>query len=229
MEAVIIMNSVKNARVAFFLASINLADKLELANSLRKSLSILDGDPLIMPIPDDAPSDIPRIILRSKNEEYSLIVAPQRIDFFYGNKEQGNRLYNEFTQETLKTIKIIEEIVMQKFSASINRLGLIVDMSLEKDDGIKYILSYFGKPFKYKEKLLEGQIHMFNKETIDGFSINNWIRIIAQKHDKNKTNVLISNDINTIIEDGKSYTNDEINKFYNSMLRYITENIKYYV
>lgn len=225
----IFMNFVKNARIAFFFASINLTDKLELANSLKKSLSMLDGDPLLMPIPDDAPSDIPRIILRSKTQEYALNVAPQRIDFFYNNKQKNSRLYGDFTREILKTVKTIEDIVMQKFSASINRLGLIIDMSLKKDDPIKYMLNCFNKSFKYKDALLEAQIHMYNKETVDGFNLNNWIRIIAQKHDKNKTNVIVSNDINTIIEDKKSYTNEEINKFYSSMLKYVTENIKHYV
>lgn len=223
------MNSIKNARIAFFLASINLTDKLELANSLKKSLVILDGDPLIMPIPDDAPSEIPRIILRSKSEEYALNVAPQRIDFFFNNKEQKRGLYDDFTKEMLKKIKIIEEVVTQKFSANINRLGLIIDMSLQKDDAIKYILNYFSEAFKHKEDLLEGQIHIFNREAVDSFDVNNWIRIIAQKHDKKKSDILVSNDINTVIEDGKSYSSEEINKFYSSMLKYVTENIKHYV
>jgi len=225
----IFMSCIKNARIAFFLASINLTDKLELANSLRKSLTVLDGDPLIMPIPDDAPTEIPRIILRSKSEKYALNVTPQRIDFFYSNKEQDGSHYEDFTKEILRTIKTIENIVMQKFSVRINRLGLMVDMSLKKDDAIKYILNYFNKSFILKDNPLEAQIHMFNRETVGGFNVNNWIRIIAQKHDEKRTNVLISNDINTLIEKGKSHTSEEVNKFYSSMLKFVIENLKDYV
>lgn len=222
------MYSVKALRIALFFTSLNFADKLEIANSLTKSLSVLDGNPLIIPIPDDAPADIPRIILKSKNEDYSVNIAPQRVDFFYNEKGSEPKTYKTFSMEMLETIRILENVLRQNFAANVNRIGLMVDVGLEQGDAIKYILKYFSKTFIHKKGLQEVQIHTLNNETINGFNVNNWIRIFAQERDENRTKVLIRNDINTLVDDKKTYTDKEINGFFSSALEAVTENIKNY-
>lgn len=223
------MNFVRNARVALFFSSINLTKKLDLASSLKTSISALDGDPLIMPIPDDAPSDIPRIILTSKNKEYSLNLSPKRVDFFYNNLSSKSTTYDNFTKEMIKTIKIIDETLRTNHSATINRLGLIVDFELDKKNAIRYAKDFFNKSFVFKDNLLEEQIHLLNREIKEGFRFNNWIRIIAQTHNEKMPKVIISNDINTLVREDKTFSNVEVNKFYTQMLKYVTENITPYV
>lgn len=223
------MNSVKNARIALFFSSINLAEKLELANALRKSIKELDGDPLIMPIPDDAPAEIPRIVLTSKNKEYSLNLSPQRLDFFFNNQLQATGQYNDFVTNMIKHIEIIDEKLRNDFSAKINRMGLIVDFTLDKKDAIEYLKGFFEKSFSFKENTIEGQVHFLNRENQAGFEINNWIRIISQTKDEKRPSILISNDLNSIVRKGDPISKSDVEKFFKTMFDYVPENVKNYV
>ncbi len=85
-----------NIRMVLFSPGIVIMNKLEVAHNINKVLSFLfDGDPVIVPLSEDAPSELPRIQLNSKKGIYSLSIAKNRIDFVFRNKDHQEK--NSFT------------------------------------------------------------------------------------------------------------------------------------
>ena len=79
-------------QLVLFSPGVVVVNKLKTASALNDVLSgVLDGDPAIIPLPDDAPPEIPRIILKSKDEQYNLKTANSRIDFFFRYKKEQEK------------------------------------------------------------------------------------------------------------------------------------------
>ena len=56
-------------QTAFFTPGLIFSDKLSLsAQLIKESGNIFDGDPIMLPIPPEAPPEFPRMILKSKDE-----------------------------------------------------------------------------------------------------------------------------------------------------------------
>ncbi|MBU3979476.1 hypothetical protein KJ980_03955 [Patescibacteria group bacterium] len=220
--------TVKSIHSAFFLSSINVSDKLILASNLKSILGeVLDGEPLILPIPDNAPHEIPRIILKSKNEEYELNISLSRVDFIFNNKSNAAIQYKKITEAVMKYLAKLSKVLIDKHSMSTNRTGLIVTFGSDVKV-IDKVLELFNVEFKDIKNKQEIQLNLLQKQTVGEFNVNNWVRIIAQKHDTSRQNYILLNDINIDIKDKKDLTSDLINKFYNTMFNEIVKNIKPY-
>jgi len=64
-----------------FTPGFNFVTAKILTSLLDLRSGLLDGDPTILPLPEDAPVDIPRIILKNKDNSLRLEATPIRINF----------------------------------------------------------------------------------------------------------------------------------------------------
>src|SRR4030042_5019151 len=66
---------------------------------MQLELDVFDGDPLVLPLPEDAPHEIPRITLENKEKTFKLEAAPARINFFRSMTSEEDRIIpNDFVR-----------------------------------------------------------------------------------------------------------------------------------
>ncbi len=220
---------VKSIQAALFIASIDLTNKITVANELKSSLiKIFNGEPLILPIPDDAPPEIPIIILKSKDESFALNIARSRIDLFFKNIRNADISVDSVSSDLLALINDISRILFKKFSCTINRMGTIATLSLDKEDSVTDLVSHLdGKYFNASGKC-EAQVHLLSKEDLGEYQVNNWVRVVAQDHEPRNDKLLVVTDINTQREAIRNYDLDKIIHFFKLAFTQIKNSTKLY-
>lgn len=220
---------IKFFQSAFFLSSINLSNKLNLASEvLTKFNDLIDGEPMILPIPENAPLEIPRIILKSKNQEYEIDISFTRVDFIYNNKTNTQEEYVAFSSRIKKIVNDLSTILIDKYSMTTNRIGIILTLGANENTLDKAI-SFFKDEYTEIKNKKEIHINWLEKRDIEEFKVNDWIRIVAQDVDNNRPKYTITNDLNIVANgDAGNLTKDLIKKFYNITFKEMKKNISQY-
>lgn len=207
---------IKDIRFVLFLSSINLSNKAKLVNNINdESKNIYDGEPLFLPFKDDAPQEIPRVILKSKDEESVLQLAQSKIDFIFVNnlnrKIEPKDKLEQFGNAILKNIKLLRT----KYSLSVNRVALICTFSYINDKPLENVSKYIDKKILSMKLFQEAQLHLYAKIKLGIFNVNRWLRLIAQEQKKESKQYLINIDINTLDENKDDIDFESIKNFYN--------------
>ncbi len=209
-----------NLQLVLYSPGIVIADKLKTANMLKEVLpDVLDGEPLILPLPNDAPPEIPRMLLKSKDEKYKLQVAVQRMDFiFHYKKEDEKTLFPVpgFFEKVSKLLKYFRESVHTQFA----RIGVVTNwtIELEKSSATEYLFSKYiqeGTPLRNSYKL---ELHCLTKETIADLKANKWTRIkSALKVDEPEQDrfITLHVDINTLADEKYEFDQKLLQEFLN--------------
>lgn len=165
-------------QVVLFTPVLLLRDKARLAVDTNQVASgLFDGDPLLLPIPDDVPPEVPRLILSSKNAQRSLEIAPNRIGL------KVVRPPDEAT--TLRTGQVIDlfgqilAYARQAMRAEPTRLGFVTSWFLDvhpQDPAQLLRMKYLTTRFPVADPA-ELQIHGLEKRELSGFRVNIWTRI----------------------------------------------------
>jgi len=182
---------------------------------------LFDGDPTVLPIPEDAPKEIPRITLQNNNKSLKLEVSPSRVNFFRTkispdddiNIENFAELSSQFLNSYLGSV-----------DAKCGRLAAVVRrFSLVENPGRVIAVHFCRKEFLEApfDKPENFEIHAHKAYLLKGFDrVNSWVRIrsgIAQFAGQvPKSAIIVEQDINTLSKgiEEKSYNEEEITKFY---------------
>ena len=205
-----------------------LSDKLGLASSLLEPMKcIFDGEPMLLPIPDDAPAEIPRIILTSKDGKFKCNVSKQYVELVYIEDTPAKAL-QELREQLLKALGDITRVMKNKFSGSIYRLGLVTRLVVFHDTPIELIKEKYIKPGAIDSpRSLE--LHILNRMDWDTLMVNRWYRILAcprRKTDEGDKEISIVCDINTIPEKKYDFNVESLVAFYDKASRYIMDNVE---
>jgi hypothetical protein len=188
-----------------------------LGNLSAKFSSVFDGDPVSLPMPADAPVEIPRIILKSSDNKTKFEAALNRMNFFTYLKKN----------ETDIDEKVFRELFMNLFkeyikitSAKIGRLALVRVKFVRDDNPGLTLAKHFCKdkflkePFNRPENF---ELHSHKKYILEGFTINSWVRCKSGflKTDNTKL-ITVQQDINTLAEelDQKDFREEDIVNFF---------------
>ena len=162
---------------AVLFARYDLTNKIEVANSLNQRVKhIFDGEPVLLPIPADAPAEIPRIILTSKDRRYANNVAVDRLVLSYTEQGKPEKELNDLREDYLKIIRDISEVVKVEWKADVFRLGFIVTFLASPSDPVELIMSTFIHEGAM-ETPRQLAVHVLDKMTWDELEINRWYRI----------------------------------------------------
>ena len=221
---------------AFFLGALDVKNKLEFAQDLISSTAgILNGDPLLLPIPgklEDYPAELPFIILKSKDDNFSCNIAKGRIDFLYKGKPETRKNISEFWPEYQKTVSDITKFIRDVINERIWRLGFVVVVSREFNESINALLmKNYLKPGIF-EKPYEIQLNILNKLTYEQVDLNRWIKLrpVRETQDPTKDyNFLIEVDINTISEKSYAFEGEQIERFFIFSHSHIVSEIPKYI
>lgn len=180
----------------------NFSEQVEKISLKIKDVFGVDLNPQILGIPDNAPSEIPRIVVNSTLLNISL--AKNRLDIFSPNEN--------FLQDSFE--KIVE--IIESSKVKINRIGHVT--TFFKEDAFEDLFELFDRS-KFDEKFLPKEINLrFNEEKEFSIGkINNSqtyeVGSMIGKDGEIKEGVLITRDINTLIGSKNSYNYNEIEKF----------------
>jgi len=160
-----------------------------------------------MPIPTDAPSEIPRLVLGY--EKFNINVSKNRLDLFS----------KDF--ELIKTIvSDISNVLLNTLSLSVGRIGFVKSYFI--DGTIENLKKLFIEEKIKKLDLKEVNIRFNEKKNIENYDCNNIENLsngyMTKKQldgsDEKKSGIIVTRDINTIAEKIKEtkFSKEQINK-----------------
>ena len=229
MPADIKILKVASAQLVFFINPLLATkSKLDLAQMIIKSTdNIFDGPPTILPIPDDAPQEIPRIILKNGANTLTCNVCINRIDFLFRESKAFNEgmCLPEFWSDYSKTINNFTNCIKKDLDTSITRLGFVVNLFCGlKGSANKYLTKEYLKSNIFSDPF-EIQLNVLNKLVLDGFvNINRWLKFKPIRfitNISNDTALSVELDLNTSPEEKHDFKTEEVVKFFNLAYNHI--------
>lgn len=181
----------------------------------EESGNLFDADPMILPIPDDAPSGISIVQLKSKAQTftngptYQCNISKKRSDFLYlVPKEKMNIDFpSQITKEKEKLQKYFSFF---RRLCRIERVGYITEFFLLKQDGSAYIRDKFLHTKYESSDFSQLTIRFNNKKETGQFKLNNITKLEpAILLIENSSGIRIERDINTVPEISYNF-NDQL-------------------
>ena len=218
---------------SIFSGALGTRPSIFLAFLLDRWGSKFDGQPLSVPLPNDAPPEIPRIVLTSADASLKMNVSASRIDIFWNRKSSKDDPDVDFILADFR--EILQEIV--KFTkTSPGRLAAVISRFAPIENPGKVIAEHFCK-----DAWLEGplnrpesfELHSHKKYTFaKTFKVNSWFRIKTGRIlYNNSPAVIIEQDINTLVEEmeKRQFKSQEILKFFNAAATEFDQILKLYL
>ncbi|MGB3479446.1 MAG: hypothetical protein WBB67_09825 [bacterium] len=211
------MIGLRRVQHSLFSSSIVLNDVVRTVNNIKQRYpDIFDGDPTILPMPDDAPPQIPFVQLTDKKECYQLNISRSRVDFFFHNKQMIGKIHLPVLQLYDIFLQVFK-IMYDEIKAPFNRCAVVVEWAIALDSGSaaeflkkKYIDSHapYRNPFAVR-------LNYLSREVFDDFTTNTWVNLrSARKSNAPEENnfIIVEIDYNTIPEEKYEFNHDAIAK-----------------
>lgn len=213
---------VRSFQAAFF-GAIDIRDPLEVGHGVRSATGdLLDGEPLMLPLPSDAPSEIPRIVLKSKDERYSCNVSGDRLDLFYRDKKPSRR-WIDLRDEYFQHLCAISHTLAETLRTTITRLGSIAEFEVPTSTSPSLTI----RRTYLKEGILPGekeiQLAVLQQQSWEAVEINRWVRLRG-KEEESVLRVVI--DINTIPEKKYDFDVASTESFYNYVSSFLVTDLE---
>ncbi len=165
---------------------------------------LFNGDTVSVPIPEDAPKEIPRIILNSADGKFKLEIAQNRVNFFRYRKDDDAEI------DTSRILDISSRVLKEYKDCThsvVGRLALVVVRSSENKNPGFALTCHFCKD-KWTAKLFNRpdnfEIHSHRHYTLHEFNLNSWVRCMTGLlAENNEPIILVMQDINTLAEELK--------------------------
>ncbi|WP_417704005.1 hypothetical protein [Rheinheimera aquimaris] len=187
---------VKLQLALFFQNPISRPDHLMgLVNSSMGNL--FDAMPQILPIPADAPAEIPRVQMRSENGKYKCNIACSRVDFILNGDFRDETVWLDLTKDFLAKVKLFIGSIFEQ--SKIIRFGLIGNFFIPDKSATT---SMTKKYLKIDLNSAEEINLRFNKITSShGYNLNNITSIntaLAETNGQAEKGIFIELDVNNI-------------------------------
>ena len=212
-----------------FTPELTIPSSLKFANLVVSIIGEYVGEePSILPIPQNAPPEIPRILFRSTDKKWGLNISLQRANLFYTIDPATTE--ERISEEEFSSVaSMFFGEYQKKLMLRVQRLALVTERSWIGNNALSYILERFcsksqiseNRPF-YNAKRFE--IHSLKKYPWEGFNINSWVRIkflpIKTGDDETAPAILVTNDLNTLSlneAQDENFSDGQIVKYFNEI------------
>lgn len=195
----------------FFENLINRPDLL--ASVVSEAFPIFDAPPLNLPLPPEAPPEIPISQIKSSDGKWQLSISKIRADIYLNETEideENNKVMLEilllcFKKAKEQSTEINRLVHFQSYIRELDRSKTAIELIQEK---------FSKKSFENTEELM---IRFNQQEKISDFEVNN-ITIIenAKKVDTEEDVILIQRDINTRQDIPNKFTQKNVETFFAS-------------
>jgi len=212
--------------------NISLSDRIEVAQGLNKATkNLFNGEPAILPLPDDAPPEIPRIILGSKDKIFSCHVSPRRLEFSLGQKRGENKGLKEVQDDFLSQLANIARVVKKELGAKIERVGIVVNSAMFLEEPpVDFLMKKFLRPGPIVDPR-ELNLNFLHKFALGEFKVNRWHRFRCfsprDKETLEEANaLLIETDVNTMPEIKYDFSAEQIPVFCSQVFTFMESDLK---
>lgn len=224
---------------AIFTPDLSISNSLAILKVITDLLGEkLQGDPMILPIPQDAPAEIPRMQFTSQDKKWILTMSLARTDLIFvdpSTLEPDDVNAEEFSELCSNFFSNFKE----KLDIRVQRLAFVTDRASKNDQASALIVKKFckdelaqdGKPFNNANKF---EIHSLKSYEWNGYSLNSWVRIKASDLRINEEVVpalVVQNDLNTLPLDkdsGRDFSREEIMTFFREIPTHLSDILKKY-
>lgn len=225
-------------QLVLFTNSLDISDKLKLAQEVQAFNKVkLDGEPIVLPLPQDAPLEIPRIMLKNKTGNINVNIAPSRTDIFLLDNpatQQGiqNNDLDKIGEEAIPIGIDVFNVITNKYSANVHRSAIVVKLIVELDMDSKDFLqkTLFVKRKDSPHEMKAGLL--FKTVIASKFKVNKWINFesLRGKVDPTKATALsFSVDINSQPEVDYKFNNITLTAYFSEAYKEILSAIKYHI
>lgn len=202
-------------QTSLFTPTLQFSQSKVLAQLVSKYSNIFDGDPISIPLPPDAPPEIPRLTLRDSNSKLKFEVAPNRANFFRYRKEDETVIMEE---DVFNLCLPIFDDYIKIVSAKVGRLAIVSVKIVQHETPGVLLAQHFCKDkwVTNTNELENFEVHFHKRYELENFKVNNWLRCKSGSLIKESLRVVIvEQDINTISEDleVKEFNMNQISNF----------------
>ncbi len=218
----------RKLQVALFLSTLDLSDRLDLAVAIRESSGgVLNAEPLMLPVPDDAPPMIPRLRVKDTEGTRTCQVTPGRIDLWF-EPEEEHRQQEDLEHIVRSQFELTSRIwnqLQEQFNAGAHRVGFVSQLVADTEDANSLLRDAFLRTshFNASDRL---EVHVLHKMDIGEYSVNRWVRLRAfpssSGADENGR-LAMEVDINTLPENPLDISRDTLSRFSGSALDLLQE------
>jgi hypothetical protein len=179
-----------------------------LGKILAKFSDRFDGAPTVLPIPNDAPAEIPRMILQSADSQWAVDVAQNRVNFRWVQmKEDQQQIPEDFQKLYLEFI----EHLFQIESIQVGRAAVLIFRYKKTETPATQIAKLgFNEAFQSKVQAgLDGcEFHIQQKVQLAQRDVNEIIRLksglLNLPNTAPRKIFLVEHDLSTLAEDAAS-------------------------
>ena len=207
---------------AFFVKKLDLTNPLLLAQGLNSACgSLFDGPPAVLPVPQEGaqnvPPNVPVIVLKTKDEQQTLNVARERVDY--------RRFFRGGEPVTLPPVWSgfdvilgqIAEFLTVKQPVAVWRLGLVTQFFSKLEASAN---SHLAEAY-LREGAFEGatdlQLSALHRTSVGDITANRWIRLRPVRNKENPaddTAMIAEVDMNTPADKATALSQEEIEDFF---------------
>lgn len=189
-----------------------------LAIILGKYAHRYDGTVQSLPLPDDIPPEVPRVVLQSKDGTYRLDVSPRRVTSYW---QRTSETQVEPEDMVSSCIEVLEHYV-QGIEIQVSRLALVLTRVHSTKNPAQLLVERFCRPelqttlFEHSENF---EIHNHKSLQLKDFSINCWTRCKTAGllvDTRPVTALIVEQDLNTLAEEVEPhrFTTEEIRNYF---------------
>ena len=201
---------------AFFLTNIDFSSKLNIATEVRaQAQNLLDVDPVLLPLPQDAPPEFPHIVIKNEKNGWAFQIAPGRFDLVLDSSAQKAPTNLDEASERLYAVALnIWKGLENRFGARSNRLASVIAIASQVDNAPEIVRQRYLN-LRYGAGAYQSQVHILHKVETEGFNLNRMIRLITLPEEKDSpSRLLMEVDVNTLAERPLIVTDANANSFF---------------
>jgi hypothetical protein len=221
---------VKLQQAVVFVGELRVSDNLGFASEfVKKTGNVFNYEPQILSLPPGAPPELPRIILKNREQSFGIQFAQNRITFFYQDVHNQNKdLDSLFPTYRLHLGNVIEG-VFEMLPIEPSRLGSVTHLFHQMSESSnRFFTEHLFREGTISEPF-QMQLAFLHKVQLENLNANRWIRyrtLHNQKEPFDDNAVAIEIDVNTLQEEEHSFDAADILSFFMLVKEHITHELK---
>lgn len=192
-----------------------------MAAVLKRFADRYDGDPQALPLPPEAPAEIPRVILQSAEPQFRFEASPDRLTSRWVCPDGCDVSVTD-------VVGLCSQVILHcldELHPQVGRLALVVTRAAPVDDPAQTLIQSFCSQDAQLEPLNRSatfEIHNHKRYTPPGltYMVNSWVRCrTGMIGDDKSPAIVVEQDINTLAEESSTHQFDSIgsNSFYDAI------------
>lgn len=205
--------TLESLQASIFLPETNQFSKNKIvATILTHFANVFDGEMQVLPIPDEMPAEIPRVVLQSADGSRRFNAGKHRADFVNTSPQD----LRESCQELSRFISTYVE----EMGAPGRRLALVVNRSVPSNHPAQTLISAFcnerarNGPFARSATFEIHNHKEFRPLGLD-YEVNSWVRCTCRKTESNES-IAVMQDLNTLAKDDSRFDEEQVGRFFSA-------------